>query len=229
MLANPITVLVVEDNISLAEQLIAFLENLSWTVDFAAKGKMAIDLLNDNIYDVVILDLSLPDIDGTQVCQHIKTNNIRNTPVLMLTARDSFEDLETGFDTGADDYLTKPYDLREVAMRCKALARRHELHESNAIQLGNMELSQRDKTVRINNNEIPLTKVGFQILQKLIKSYPNAITRSELIFDIWADEPPETNALKVHVYSLRQQLKPYPNLKISTLSGVGYRLEMTDV
>ncbi|MBU2881867.1 response regulator transcription factor [Psychrosphaera sp. B3R10] len=228
-MANPITVLVVEDNISLAEQLIAFLENLSWTVDFAAKGKMAIDLLNDNIYDVVILDLSLPDIDGTQVCQHIKTNNIRNTPVLMLTARDSFEDLETGFDTGADDYLTKPYDLREVAMRCKALARRHELHESNAIQLGNMELSQRDKTVRINNNEIPLTKVGFQILQKLIKSYPNAITRSELIFDIWADEPPETNALKVHVYSLRQQLKPYPNLKISTLSGVGYRLEMTDV
>lgn len=229
MTANPITVLVVEDNISLAEQLIGFLEDLSWTVDFAAKGKLAIDLINNNIYDVVILDLGLPDLDGTKVCQHIKTNNIRNTPVLMLTARDSFEDLEIGFDTGADDYLTKPYDLREVAMRCKALARRHELHENNIIQLGNMNLSQRDKTVTVDNNEISLTKVGFQILQKLIKSYPNAITRSELIFDIWGDEPPETNVLKVHVYSLRQQLKPYPNLKISTLSGVGYRLEMTDV
>jgi len=124
---SALSILVVEDHPTIARQIVGFLDGLRWQTDHAATGALAIDLATRDTYDVVLLDLNLPDIDGLEVCRAIKARAPRNVPVLMLTARDAFEDKARGFNGGADDYVTKPFDLREIALRCEALARRGQL------------------------------------------------------------------------------------------------------
>ena len=221
---NTLSVLIVEDNHKIALQLGEFLEGHHWSVDFAATGKRAIQLADEFIFDVVILDLGLPDIDGLEVCKHIKNTSQRNTPIFMLTARDAYPDLAKGFKEGADDYLTKPYDLREVALRCQALAKRQFLHENNLVSLGSLQINTRDKSVVVNETQLKVTNIGFKIISILVKSYPDAVTRTEIIQSVWGNSPPETNSLKTHMYALRKALNDLPDVHIETLSGVGYKL-----
>ena len=229
MSMNSLSVLIVEDNQKIAIQLGEFLEGHNWTIDYANTGKRAIRLIDQFIFDVIILDLGLPDIDGLEVCRYIKNNSQRNAPVLMLTARDAYHDLAKGFKEGTDDYLTKPYDLREVALRCQALAKRHILHENNIVTLGQLQINVRDKSVYVNEDQLKTTNIGFKIINVLVKNYPDAVTRSEIIHNIWGDSPPESNSLKAHMYALRQLVKDVSEVHIETLSGVGYRLVINNV
>lgn len=223
---NVLSILLIEDNLALAKQVTRFVEGLGWHVDFADKGNQGITLATENIYDVIVLDLNLPDCDGLTVCQKIKQSQQRVTPILMLTARDAFEDKAKGFMSGTDDYLTKPCDLRELVFRCQALARRPQLHTNTVIEKGGLTLDTKAFSVEYNGSNIKVTKVGFQILYELVKAYPNPVARSDLISTLWNNELPESNPLKSHMYNLRKALaQSSASLSLSTIGNIGYKLE----
>jgi DNA-binding response OmpR family regulator len=220
-------ILLIEDHAELAIQLGEFIGNLGWSIDFSSTGKQGLSLALDNEYDLIILDLNLPDIDGIHVCREIKSNSKFNVPVLMLTARDSFADKVKGFDFGADEYLTKPYDLRELALRCKVLTRRQELYQSNKMSLGELSLDLNENRAFRDDQEVILNKTSFAILLMLVKAYPNPVSKSRIMHVIWGDTPPETNSLKSHIYNLRAAIdKPFSRNIVRTIVNVGYKLEL---
>jgi len=220
-------ILLIEDHLELATQLSDFLTSLGWKVDFSSTGQQGILLALNNEYDLIVLDLGLPDIDGTDVCKEIKSNIKINIPILMLTARDSYADKVKGFDFGADEYLTKPYDLRELALRCKVLTRRQELYQSNTMTLGELTIDLNENKAFRNGQEILLNKTSFSILLMLVKAYPNPISKSRVIHNIWGSNPPENNVLKSHVYNLRVAIdKPFDSNIIRTIVNVGYKLDI---
>jgi len=222
-----LTVLVVEDHPTIARQLVGFLEGLGWESDHAATGRLAIDLATQHPYDVVLLDLNLPDVDGLEVCRAIKTGAPHNLPVLMLTARDAFEDKAQGFHTGADDYLTKPFDLREVALRCEALARRGGLHQQQEMRVGPLTLLVREKRALFNDTPLNLTRAGFDILLVLARAHPQPVSRAALSQHLWGANPPDSDALKSHIYSLRKALDGAAGRKVlATILQLGYRLDL---
>jgi DNA-binding response OmpR family regulator len=224
---SALTILVVEDHPTIARQIVEFLEGLTWQTDHAATGALAIDLAVREVYDVVLLDLNLPDLDGIEVCRAIKARAPRNVPVLMLTARDAFEDKARGFKQGADDYLTKPFDLRELALRCEALARRGQLHVSQEMRVGPLTLLPREKRALHDGAPLPLTLIGFKILFMLCNVYPQAVSRSALIHELWGANPPDSDALKSHIYALRKQLEiAGAGNMIVTIPQLGYRLAL---
>jgi len=220
-------ILLIEDHLELATQLSDFLTSLGWKVDFSSTGQQGILLALNNEYDLIVLDLGLPDIDGIDVCKEIKSNIKINIPILMLTARDSYADKVKGFDFGADEYLTKPYDLRELALRCKVLTRRQELYQSNTMTLGELTIDLNENKAFRNGQEILLNKTSFSILLMLVKAYPNPISKSRVIHNIWGSNPPENNVLKSHVYNLRVAIdKPFDSNIIRTIVNVGYKLDI---
>jgi DNA-binding response OmpR family regulator len=221
-----LNILLIEDNRVIAQQVIEFLSAHNWQIDYADNAKLGIQLASENIFDVILLDLNLPDMDGLEVCSTIKQQAQVIPPILMLTARDSFADKAAGFKHGADDYLTKPYDLRELVLRCQALARRPDLHQSTHITVGTLELKLSTKSALIEDKTCALTTIGFSILTLLAKAYPEPISRSLIIHKIWADSPPESDALKSHIYALRKALMIHPTApQIKTVMNIGFRLE----
>ncbi|MDO3384910.1 response regulator transcription factor [Gilvimarinus sp. SDUM040013] len=222
-------ILIIEDNATIAAQTGEFLCGLMWQVDFAADAALGAHLARTEIYDVILLDLNLPDQDGLDLCQTIKREAERTPPILMVTARDSFEDKAAGFNRGADDYLTKPFDLRELALRCQALARRQSLHQPKVWEVGSLRLNARTQQAWRESTLLNLTHTGFKILDALAQAYPEPVSRSVLSHHLWGDSPPETDALKSHVYALRQALdKPFAHPMLKTILNVGYKLEGLD-
>lgn len=220
-----LSLLLIEDNTTIAQQLIELFEAKGWSCDYASRGADGVELALKHNFDVIILDLNLPDIDGLSCCTQIKQQASITPPILMLTARDSFRDKEQGFGTGADDYVTKPFDFRELALRCQALARRHKLHQSQSIVIGDLVIEQDTRVVKRKNKLLSLTNIGFNILLTLAKAYPKPISRSNLIFKVWGNEPPETDALRTHIYSLRSELdKSFETKMLVTITNVGYKL-----
>jgi DNA-binding response OmpR family regulator len=196
MTRTPLTILLVEDHPTIARQVVAFLEGLQWQLDHAATGALAIELATREAYDVILLDLNLPDMDGLAVCRAIKAGAPRNVPVLMLTARDAFEDKAQGFSDGADDYLTKPFDLRELALRCEALARRGQLHVEQQMRLQDLLLLPRELRAFYRDEPVALTQIGFRILLMLCTEFPHAVSRAALVRHVWGANPPDSDALK---------------------------------
>lgn len=227
---KPMKILLIEDNQALAYQLVSFLEGLGWQVDFAANGNLGLKLAQEGTFDVILLDLNLPDLDGLIVCEHMLSAVQVRPPVLMLTARDDYQDKANGFAVGADDYLTKPFDLRELALRCEALARRQQLFAEQIIAVGQLRLCRRQQQVWWQDKPVSLTSTGFKILQKLMEDHPYPSSRRDLINAVWPSEPPESNALKAHIYTLRKNLGTIIDEQIiQTISSIGYQLKgLTD-
>ena len=222
-----LSVLVVEDHPTIARQLVDFLEGLGWQLDHAGTGSLAIRLATRHAYDVVLLDLNLPDVDGLQVCREIKAGAPSNVPVLMLTARDAFEDKAQGFREGADDYLAKPFDLREVALRCEALARRGSLHQRQELRVGPLTLLAREKRALYEGTPLVLTQAGFNILLLLCREHPHPVSRAALVQHLWGASPPDSDALKSHIYTLRKTLEQAAGRKmLATILQLGYRLDL---
>jgi len=229
MKSTALKILVIEDNHAIALQLIEFLEAQSWQVDYADTGNLGISLALSTPFDLIILDLSLPDIDGLEVCQQIKSQSTVNVPVMMLTARDAFEDKAKGFNLGADDYVTKPFEFRELALRCEALTRRQNLYQNQMMKVGNLVLNLSDQTVTRDNQLVSLNATAFKILQVLAQAYPQPVSRSMLIHKIWGDNPPNSNALKSHIYNLRNGLDDnFESSMIKTITNIGYQLALVD-
>ena len=221
--------LLIEDNIQIATQVINFLEGHGWQIDFASTARQGVELALAERFDVILLDLNLPDGDGIDVCEQIKAKAAVVPAILMVTARNSFEDKAQGFSRGADDYLVKPYDLRELPLRCEALVRRKQLYQARQTTLGPLVLDLDAKQVMRDGEAVTLTKIGFKILMQLARAYPKAVSKTQLIAEIWPDEVPNSDPLKAHVYALRKALdKPFDTELIKTVQSLGYKIEIKD-
>lgn len=225
-MSDKYSVLIVEDNVDIAMQVGDFLTNKGFTTDFAHNGKSAINLLSSEEYDMVILDLMLPDTDGNTICHYVKQQLSTNIPVLMLTARDSLTEKIDGFGAGADDYLTKPFALEEVYVRCLALGKRNQLHKANRITIGDLNIDFAKHIVERDGQKISLSSTDFSILKLLAEAYPNAVNKRHIAEKVWGDAMPETDAIRSHIYTLRNAVdKPFDQAMIKTLHGIGFKLE----
>ncbi|MDP5138059.1 response regulator transcription factor [Rheinheimera baltica] len=220
-------VLLIEDELSIAKNIASYMEQKGHIFDFANNGKQGLALALQQYYDLIILDLNLPGMDGLQVCRQIRQQAQRHIPLLMLTARDSIDAKVSGFTVGTDDYLTKPFSLQELEVRCLALSRRHLLQQQHTITLGPLLLDKQRRIAKRDGQLLALNTMGYNILLLLAEAYPQVLSRSELSHKLWGDEPTESDALRSHIYQLRAVLdKPFAYPLLKTVFGVGFTLEI---
>jgi len=218
-------VLIIEDNPDIAANLGDYLEDHGHTVDFAGDGVTGLHLAVVNNFDCIVLDLALPGMDGLEVCRKLRTEADKDTPILMLTARDRLEDKLAGFDTGADDYLVKPFELQEVEARLKVLAGRGRRRSRRELTVGSLVYNLDTLSVRRGDQEIYLNPIGLKLLQCLMEASPNVVSRAELEMEVWGEEMPDSDSLRVHIHSLRSAIdRPFGSNMIQTRHGIGYRL-----
>lgn len=217
-------VLLVEDEPDLAELIEEYLETEDIECDFAFNGQMACELVEKNQYDVIVLDVMLPKMDGLSVCRHIRNIGIA-TPVLMLTARDTLDDKLSGFDSGANDYLVKPFDLPELVARLKVLAR-HTLAQPKPMQVADLSLNPDTREAKRAGQLLQLTPIGWKLLVKLVQSSPNVVSRTDLETHVWPDEMPNKAVLKTQLHRLRSVVDgPFDKPLLHTIKGVGVVLK----
>jgi len=231
MKPSELKMLLVEDNVAISKNIAAFFMQKDILLDFAYDGVHGCELALNNFYHVVILDIALPKMDGLLVCKALRAECERHLPIIMLTARDSLDDKLAGFADGADDYLTKPFALEELYVRCIALTQRHTLHQSKVLLLGEGEqrltLDIATKQVTRDAQDIHLQPIPFAILRILMEAHPRAITRSELCGQIWGEELTSSDTLRSHLYQLRKALdKPFNHAIVKTMHGVGFSLSL---
>ncbi|CAH9053911.1 Response regulator MprA [Pseudoalteromonas holothuriae] len=228
MPANSIKVLLVEDQQDISRNIADYFESKHAVVDFAYNGEQGLSLALEHYYDCIVLDLMLPKIDGLQVCEKIRQHADRHVPIIMLTARDTLADKLQGFEQGADDYLTKPFALEELWVRCMALTQRHMLNTTHTLTIGDITFNKQTHHVERLGKKISLQPIPLKILRVLMEAHPRALSRSELCDKIWADEPTDSDALRSHIYQLRKAIdKPFPKAVIKTLHGVGFALDIS--
>jgi two-component system OmpR family response regulator len=219
-------ILLVEDDLRLAETLAEALSDQLYTVDIAANGLLAWDYVKSLEYDLVLLDVMLPELDGITLCQQLRSQGYL-MPILMITARDTVSDKITGLDAGADDYIVKPVDLGELFARIRALLRRGGTTSQPILEWGAIKLDPSTYEVSYANKNLSLTRKEYSILELLLRNGRRVLSRSMIIDHIWKlESPPEEDTVKVHIRSLRQKLRASgasDNL-IETLHGIGYRL-----
>ena len=224
-------ILVIEDDADIASNIGQYFEDKGHQLDFAYSGNHGLELATDNRFDLIILDLMLPGKDGISVCREFREKARQDTPILMLTARDTLDDKISGFEAGTDDYLVKPFSLLELEVRVHALTRRgHAKKPSLIIKIDNLELNRDTMQVTRASHPIKLKPKAFKILEYLMQNADRVVPRGELIDQIWTDDPPEGEPLRVHIHSLRKKIdKPFERKLIHTVHGIGYRLGSADL
>ena len=227
---NKGTILIVEDNRPIAEMLGAFLEAEGYATDFAADGKTGLHLASTNSYDVVVLDVMLPALSGLEVCRRLRGEVKNSVPVLMLTACDTLEDKLTGLESGADDYLVKPFSVRELEARLRALIRRDRRQLPNVpITVGDMVFDPDILQVTRANQRLIVPPVGLKLLSILMRESPNVVSHRAIELEIWGDALPESDMLRTHIHNLRRIIdKPFDTPLIHTVPTVGYRIACLD-
>lgn len=219
-------ILVVEDNADLAANICDFLEDHGYIVDAAADGISGLHLASVNPYDALVLDLMLPAIDGLTLCRRLRQEGHRALPILMLTARASLDDKIAGFESGADDYLIKPFELRELELRLNALMRRaREAGGRRLLRVADLEYDLDSLRVTRDGREVELAAIPLKILELLMKRSPNVVWRRDIEQAVWGDSPPDSDALRVHMHTLRSAIEfaGKPAL-LRTLRGIGYQI-----
>ncbi len=219
-------VLVIEDDAGIAANLYDYLESTGYVVDLASNGPAGLQLALSQPWDAILLDLALPGMDGLTLCRKLREEAHRDTPVLMLTARDTLDDKLAGFTHGADDYLVKPFSLREVGARLGALIKRYKGQVAQAVLCcGGVRLDLATLAVERNGRAIKLPPKCLQLLRILMQSPNRVFSRTELETQIWGEELGDSDTLRAHIYTLRRALavEGEANL-IETVHGLGYRL-----
>ncbi|MBC1241582.1 response regulator transcription factor [Nostoc sp. 2RC] len=221
-------ILVVEDDVQLAEMLMEALTDRQYVVDIAQDGEEAWDCIKGLEYDLVVLDITLPKLDGVSFCQRLRSRN-HTIPVLMLTARDTLADKVTGLDAGADDYMVKPFEMPELMARIRALLRRNSAAASfPELGWGSLRLNPSTYEVSYADQPLQLTPKEFALLELMVSSGRRVLSRAGIIERIWSlNEPPSEETVKSHIKSLRYKLKDAgaPDDFIETVHGLGYRLK----
>jgi len=216
-------ILLIEDDQDLAATLVQYLALENIRCDHAASGLSGVQLAEQHSYDALLLDLNLPRLDGLSVCRRLR-NRGNDTPILMLTARDQLSDKLDGFNAGTDDFLVKPFELQELVVRITALARRRsgQVRILSCADLS-MDLSSRQATR--GGQTIKLSPTGWQLLEVLLREYPQTVSRQKLEEAVWGDELPDSNTLKVHMFHLRKAVNgPFPTALLHTVPGHGFVL-----
>jgi len=218
-------ILIVEDNRSIVLSLVEYLEGRGHIVDTANDGLKGLTMALNNQYDVIVLDIMLPRIDGLEVCRRLREEAELPTPILMLTARDTVEDKLRGFDSGADDYLVKPFALAELEARLNVLQKRTRGTTPTALRVGSLQIDAARHQATREGKLLELTPTGMKLLMTLTRAYPATVSRGELERAVWGELPPDSDALRTHIHTLRQTLdKPFAKPMLMTVHGVGVRL-----
>lgn len=219
-------ILVIEDNQDLAANLLEFLSNKGHVTDSATDGITGLRLATTGQHDVIVLDLVLPGMDGIHLCRRLREDAQKHTPVLMLTARDSLEDKILGLESGADDYVVKPFALREVEARLQAMARRNmTMQQQTKLKLADLVFDTATLTIMRAGRRIELPPIPQTLLKNLLRATPRVLSREELEQEIWGDSPPDSDALRAHMHILRTAIDG-PNEKplLRTVRSRGWQL-----
>ncbi|MEY4020385.1 MAG: hypothetical protein RL484_537 [Actinomycetota bacterium] len=225
-------ILIIEDEISFSEALSFLLEKEGFETEVAETGKAGIAAFNKSTFDLVLLDLMIPEISGIDVCRTIRTSS--QIPIIMLTAKDSEVDKVVGLELGADDYVTKPYSARELVARIKAVLRRGTPEESSSSEssgihtAAGIRMDIERHQVTVNGNLIPLPLKEFELLEFLLRNEGRVLTRGQLIDRVWGgDYYGDTKTLDVHIKRLRSKIEvdPANPVLIQTIRGLGYKFE----
>lgn len=220
------SILIVEDDVHIAQGLAEYLESFDYQLDFAYNGQQAMSHLDNSNYDLVLLDLNLPIIDGLDVCRALSQGNLAKIPVIITSARSDSNDVLAGFESGAWDYLVKPFSLAELAARIKVNLAKLEIMASAKLKYRGFTLDENSLLLCQEGTKVQLHRVGFSIMKTLMQSAPQIVQTEILLQKIWGDEKPTSDPLRAHVYKLRQQFtERFDNPLIVTVKGVGYRLD----
>lgn len=218
-------ILVIEDNEDLAANIMEFLSARGHVMDSATDGVTGLHLAVVNDYDAIVLDLMLPGIDGLDLCARLRGEADKQTPILMLTARDTIDDKLAGFSSGADDYLIKPFSLLELEARLAALGNRGPRRSQHVLRVGDLTLNLDTWQADRAGERITLTPTALRLLETLMRASPRLVRRAELEAAIWGDHPPDSEALRTHIHALRAAIdKPFDTALLQTVPTMGYRL-----
>ena len=222
-------VLLVEDERKVASFIARSLKENSYNVDVAENGRMALDLASKTTYDAILLDVRLPGLTGIDVCRELRHSG-NETPILMLTARTLVEQRVEGLDAGADDYLTKPFELAELHARLRALTRRGFHKRAAKLQFNDLVLDRERRSVTRGGVQIPLSMKELLLLELLLRHTPEPVSRSEIVEQVWSyGFDTETNLVEVYINRLRHKIDQDQKTKlIHTVRGVGYRIGLAE-
>lgn len=222
-------ILMVEDEKRMAEAIAQVLKKNNYSVDLIYNGEDGLDFALSGIYDIIILDIMLPKLDGIAVLKSIRKNNIE-APVILLTAKGETQDKVYGLDCGADDYLPKPFPIEELLARLRALGRRKNqlLNNNGTLKFGNIELNQADLTLSCEKSQFKLTLKEYQLLEMLIQGHNTILSKELIIEKLWGyDTETEDNHVEVYISFLRKKLLNIKsNAYIQTIRGAGYILKL---
>jgi DNA-binding response OmpR family regulator len=222
-----VRVLIIEDDPAIATNLYDFLEARGHTVDSAGDGVTGLHLAVTGGFDAIVLDIGLPGIDGMSLCRKLREDAHNDTPVLVLTARDTLQDKLEGFARGADDYLVKPFALKEVEARLTALHKRRAGRVANqALTVGELVFDPKSVTVRLRGQEVRLPPKCVRLLETLMSQPDRVFRRRELETEVWGEEQETSDTLRSHMHVLRRELQRVGGYDpIKTIHGIGYRIE----
>jgi len=221
-----IRVLLVEDHIALAQNMIDYFQGSDLEIDFASDGLTALQLLSSNQYDIIILDLGLPGVDGYDICTRLRKDLSSSTPIIVMSAEGQLSSKERCFELGADDYLVKPFKLKELELRVLAIHRRANHSQTPTINVGTLSYDPGTLTLKRKGQEsIELNGKAAEILELIMRKHPNYISYEDLRYQVWGGRDIGTNVIRTHVYSLRKLISArYESPVIETLHGKGIRL-----
>jgi DNA-binding response OmpR family regulator len=224
------TLLLIEDSREIAESVGDFLECRGYSVDFAADGLSGLHLAVTNSYDAIVLDLRIPGIDGLDVCRKLRVDAKNSTPILMLTARSTLSDKLLGLEAGADDYLVKPFEVRELEARLRALIRRDRRQvSSETMTVADLVFDTATFRLMRGGKELTVSPIGLRILGILMRESPRVVNRRDIEREIWGDTLPDSDTLRSHLYNLRRVIdKPFDRPLLHTIHSAGYRLASLD-
>lgn len=218
-------ILVVEDNRDILANVLDYLQLKGFSVDCAQDGLSGLHLASTSHYDLIVLDIMLPGIDGYQVCRRLREDGRNEVPILMLTARDALDDRLQGLRMGADDYLVKPFALSELVARIEAILRRSQGMRTRRLQVADLCYDLDTLHVSRAGRAIKLNPLGLKLLAVLMQKSPAVVKREVLEEALWGDDCPDSDSLRSHIHQLRQALdKPFDRPLLHTVHGVGYRL-----
>ena len=216
--------LVVEDDPALGEGICNGLRQEGYTIDWLQDGVSALHALQQETFDLVVLDLGLPRLDGIEVLRRLRAGGDA-VPVLILTARDATDDRIAGLDAGADDYLVKPFALQELHARIRALYKRSHRNADNLLAVGDLTLNRSTLQVHRAGRRVDINPAGMKLLRRLMEKSPAVVERDELETLLWADERPDVDLLRSHMHKLRQAIdRQFDNPLIHTVHRIGYRI-----
>jgi len=220
-----VKVLVIEDNRDIAANIADYLEPKGHVLDFAATGPHGLQLALQEQYDIIVLDIMLPGLDGMALCRRLRNEGRSDVPVLMLTARDQLEDKLEGFQAGADDYLVKPFSVKELEVRLQALIKRGTSQGARVLVVGDLHYDPQTFSATRAGRTLELNPMQRRLLELLMSNTHRVVTREELERHIWGDALPDNDVLRTHIYSLRNVIdKPFAQKLLQTIHGTGYRL-----